>query len=58
MDGGAVSTDNKMEYYKADYKKLFLDGGFYNGPSDLGRVLLHCCMLAQACSRAEGVVGR
>jgi hypothetical protein len=43
----ATEFYNKMEYYKADYKKLFLDGGFYNGPSDLGRVLLHCCMLAQ-----------
>ena len=37
----------KGEKDVCDYKKLFLNGGFYNTPSDLGRVFLKCCMLAQ-----------
>ena len=37
----------KGEKNVCDYKKFFLNGGFYNTPSDLGRVFLKCCMLAQ-----------
>ena len=35
------------ERYEGNYHKMFRNGGFYNGPSSVGGVFLHCCMLAQ-----------